>query len=161
MVYYHTVINYDESAALPYVEQLSKDLEYSDQLPSELIVRSQNHIVFYYLSFGHLNKAEHILLSMSNYIHKDPFITATFGMYHIIKGNIERGKEYYLQAIRMVSDAKLQRRIKQRMHYEIGKALYFVNDYRNAKKQLEKALQVKDGFKYVNTQIKKYQRKLN
>lgn len=160
LIYFEAVINNDKDAALPYVETLKRYLESSDLMSSDLIVRSKNHIAFYYLSFGDAQGAEKILLPMSNYIHKNPFLTATLGMYHIVKGNIERGKELYLNAIHMVGNDKLQRRMRQRMHYEIGKKLYTLNDSRNAKKQLEKALKAKDGFDYVNTQIKEYLRKL-
>ena len=160
LIYFESVINNDKEASLPYVDMLINYLDNEENISSEAILRSKNHIVFYYLSFGEINEAEKILLPMSNYIHKDPFLTATLGMYHITKGNVERGKELYSKAISMVSDQKLKRRIKQRMHYEIGKELLALDDVRNAKKQLEKAMHMKDGFNYVNTQIRNYLNKL-
>ncbi len=161
LVYYHAVINNSEKDTRPFLEELERDVSSSKDLEINIYLRSINHIVFCYLLFDKIAQAEKILLSLSEYFHKDPFFTATFGMYHIKKGHLKRGKMLYLESSRMVRDNKMQQRIKQRMYFEIGKALVLSDDRKNANKEFEKALRLKDGFDYVKAQIRKYQKQLN
>jgi Tfp pilus assembly protein PilF len=97
------------------------------------------------LEIGKLDVANSLLNRLSDYIHKNPYVTATLGLYHFKKGDMERGEELYREAIHMVTNKPLKMKFLQKLHLELG--LYYLHrgESRTASKHLVHARDAKDG----------------
>ena len=60
------------------------------------------------------------LQQLSNVFHKEPYPTATLGLFHLRKGNIERAQQFYEEAIHLAKNAEDKTRIRQKLNLELG-----------------------------------------
>ena len=122
-------------------------------MSEDLIGRAINNIVFAYILFDRIDDASRLLNKLSRFVHKDPYSTATLGLYNLRKGNFERGKELYEEAVKLVWGDKAKSRFKQRMYLELGRSAMKNADSSTAKRYLKIAIKQKYGFDYVNKQV--------
>jgi len=117
--------------------------------------------VFSYISHGGLLELDDIeragahLGELSKWVHVDPYATATFGLYHMKKGNIERAKQLYEESKSLVKDDVMKKRIRQRMYLEMGKAYLTHNDNKLAERYLVRAINEKRGNLYAKKEASK------
>jgi hypothetical protein len=85
-----------------------------------------------------------LLPYMSNLVHHLPYPTATLGLLHFRKGNIDRGVALYEEAIRLSAQPIDKTRIRQKLNLELG--LYLLpTEPRRAERLLLKADSERDG----------------
>lgn len=153
LIYYNSAIKPNLESIEKYIPHALDDLD-NDGIEQGMTRRVTNNIVFALLNFDKLDEAEDLLSRMSTYIHNDPYATATLGMFHIKKGNLKKGEGLYNEALGMIFDEKIRARFKQRMYFEFGK--YYLNsgDVKSATRYLKSASKQKEGFDYINDQIR-------
>ncbi|MES9904903.1 MAG: hypothetical protein ABW168_19785 [Sedimenticola sp.] len=157
VVYYHTVYTPDIGIIDQYRKDIFDLLDSIDNTTidfSELKARAINNLVFAYLNFEMLDEANELINKMSSSFHKEPYATATLGMFNIKKGRYDKGVELYEEAITLLQDRKAKRRFRQRLNYELGKAYLKDGNIRPALRYLKKAVEDKDGYSYVKKDAK-------
>ena len=103
-----------------------------------------NNVIFAFAETGHIDEAQALLSHMSNLVHHLPYPTATLGLLHFRKGNIDRGVALYEEAIRLSVRANDKARIRQKLNLELG--LYLLpTEPRRAERLLQKADSERDG----------------
>lgn len=81
-----------------------------------------NNIAFVFAEHNDLEEATRHLQAISSSIHKLPYPTATSGLLHFKKGNLERADELYSEALRLSRNLSDKARIRQKWNLELGKA---------------------------------------
>ncbi len=104
-----------------------------------------NNVVFAFAETGHIDEAQALLSHMSNLVHHLSYPTATLGLLHFRKGNIDRGVALYEEAIRLSVRANDKARIRQKLNLELGLSLLFTEP-RRAERLLQKADSERDGI---------------
>lgn len=122
--------------------------------------RASNNIIFALLTFGDLEQAQSLITHVAPLVHIDPFVTATYGLFHIKKGNLERAEELYTEAVALASTRINKNRIKQRMNLELGKANAQLGYSSKAVRMLSRAAKQKDGYKSASTEAQEMIRQL-
>lgn len=160
LVYYKTVIDKDEESAFQYIQSSLSIAEANPQISLELWTRVHNNCMFSFLCFNYIDKAKALIPTLQRSFYKDPYSTATLGLYNLKKNRLEKAVELYKEAIRISGrDQGLKRRIKQRMNLEMGK--YFENsDKPKAIIFLENAKKIVDGYEYVRRDVLALQAKM-
>lgn len=102
-----------------------------------------NNIAFAYLEAGQVDTANQYLQQLSNVIHKEPYPTATLGLYHMRKGNIERGELLYEEAIHLARIPDDKKRIRIKLNFELGLHLLDLDPSRS-RRYLQKVLEQED-----------------
>lgn len=154
LVYYYSVIEPNADILEKYIPIVLEDVSQTKDMSEQLIGRALNNIIFAYILFDKIDVASNFLGKLSRFVHKDPYSTATLGLYNLKKGNFKKGKELYEEAIKLVVDEKLKSQFKQRMYFELGKASWNGSNDNTIKRYFDKAIKQKYGFDYVNKQIK-------
>ena len=154
IIYYYSTIEPSFEHANKYASIILEEIENIELDKKNLINKAINNSVFVYLLFNKIDKANSLLNRLSVYVHKEPYATATLGMFHLLKGNIEKGEKLYKESISMLTDNKAKSRFKQRMYFQIGKALRENGDEKLSINYFKKAMKQKYGYDYVNKQIK-------
>ena len=154
LIYYYSFINADYNYADKYATKVLEEIQYLKIDNEGVIAKAINNSVFAYLLFRRVDKARLLLGDLSSYVHKDPYATATLGMFHILNGNIDRGHKLYEESISLISEYKTKSRFKQRMYFQLGEAYLERGDTKLSKKYFDKALRLKHGHKRLNNQIK-------
>jgi tetratricopeptide (TPR) repeat protein len=142
----HSLIEPDQYKALRYAHLALHGLDACTTCAPELRPALVNNVVFAYLEFGRVEDAVKLLPELAKEVHKNPFSTATLGLYHLMKGSIQRGEELYREAISLSADQGARESIRQKMNLEIGKAYLSRGDNRTARKYLEKAAHKKKSM---------------
>lgn len=149
LVYYRTLIDPDREAIeriLPIAEDVLRNKE---ELPAALYCRALNNFVFALLQMDKIELASSYLSGLSHWIHKDPYVTATFGLFHLKKGRSSRAQDLYREAIALVNNKTSKGRIRQRMNLELGKVEMKRGNEKLAIRYLLKARKQKLGFDYA------------
>lgn len=108
-----------------------------------------NNLVFAFAETGHVDEAQALLSHISNLVHRSPYPTATLGLLHFRKGNIERGVLLYEEAIRLSDQEKDKARIRQKLNLELG--LHFLpTEPHRAQRLLQKVDNERDGAIELN-----------
>lgn len=119
-------------------------LENLDTISDRLHEGFINNLVFAFTETGHVDEAHALLPYMSNLVHHLPYPTATLGLLHFRKGNIDRGVALYEEAIRLSARPRDKARIRQKLNLELG--LYLLpTEPRRAERLLLKADSERDG----------------
>jgi len=157
IVCYYAFVSPQAEENVEYVRQLRTLIEDSDgDLPDIVVARSTNNIAFAYLKAGNAADAEALLPRLSQAIGKDPYSTATLGLYHLIKhGDVKRTEELYTRAVSIAHDKTLKNRIRQTMHFEIARFLDHTGNRAEATRRYEKVLKLANGFDFLNSQANK------
>ncbi len=151
--YYLTTLNKNSKEANYNANQLLELLiKHRRRLDDALVCRGFNNVMFTYLEFDELEKAEMTRGYLSKYYHNDPYATATLGLFYIKNNLAEKGLMLYEEAVSLVADQKMKRRIRQRMHLELGFHYQKLGDERLAIRHLHRAIDHKFGYEYVSHQ---------
>jgi len=142
----HSLHDPDQNNALRYAHLALQSLDACTTCAPELRPALVNNVVFAYLEFGKIEDAAKLLPELAREVHKNPFSTATLGLYHLKRGNIQRGEELYREAISLSADQAARESIRQKMNLELGKAYLLQGDNRTARKYLEKAAHKKKSM---------------
>lgn len=102
-----------------------------------------NNIAFAYLEAGQIDTAKQYLQKLSHAVHKEPYPTATLGLFHMRKGNVDRAESLYEEAIRLARKPEDKRRIRQKLNFEFGRE-YFESNPARARRYLQKAAEQTD-----------------
>lgn len=100
----------------------------------------KNNLAFLLIEMGRLAEADHQLSQISEFIHTEPYPTATLGLLHLRRGRIELAERLYEEAIKLAKSASDKRAIKQKMNFEFGR-LHMQDDPSNARRLLSLAAQ--------------------
>lgn len=103
-----------------------------------------NNIAFALAEIGRLDEAEKCIASVSHLLHKNAYLTATFGLLSFRRGRREQGESLYMEAISLASDRHSKTRIRQKMNLELAK-LYSQTSEVDALRSLSKVLKERNG----------------
>ncbi len=149
LFYYRTIIEPDREVIEKYIPVALRDLETCRDLPKPLRLRMLNNVVFSLLEYDEVERARTLLGELSQWIHVDPYATATFGLFHAKCGNMDRAERYYREAISLIHDKVTKVRFRQRMYLELGKSHAKYGDRREARRYLLKAANERQGYTYI------------
>jgi tetratricopeptide (TPR) repeat protein len=122
---------------------LRKDIDESVRL------QCVNNALFSLLIFDEVKRVSKHLGLISKHALKNPYVTATLGLYYFKKGDFVKGKSLYEYSVQLAADKKLKSRIRQRMAVELGKACASRSEHREALFWFERAINERDGWDYV------------
>jgi tetratricopeptide (TPR) repeat protein len=148
--YSHVNKNLDKLEGL---KQKALSLNKTNKIEPKSFLRLLNNVIFGDLIHNKLAEAEALLPRISMSIHKDPYATATLGLYHLKKGDIEKGIKLYKRGISILSDKKEVDRFKQRMHYELGLKYIELGERSKGLFNFRKAKSFRYGYDFVNKQM--------
>lgn len=149
LFYFRTVIEPDRAALEKYIPVILEDLERKRDLPKEMRLRALNNVVFALLQYEQIEFASSLLGELSQWAHKDPYVTATLGLFHAKQGHLERAEGYYLEAISLITNKETKARFRQRMYIELGKSHLKLGNTSESVRYLSKAVNEKLGFESV------------
>jgi tetratricopeptide (TPR) repeat protein len=122
VIYYFTTYEPNLDKILYYEEQTLMTLDNETGYLDQTRARAINNLAFAFLNFDLYEKASNHLASINSLLYKDAFITATFGLAALKKGNIVKGRELYEKAMALLHDEKSKNQFRQRLNFELGKA---------------------------------------
>ena len=120
-IYFHSICFPDRENVLAIADDVI-NLAKTQSSSSRSRLRAINNLIFAYLVFDENHKAAQLINSISHWIHKDPYATATLGMLKLKSDSIERGKELYKEAISLLHNDEDKNKFRQRFNYELGQA---------------------------------------
>jgi Tfp pilus assembly protein PilF len=139
LISYYSLEDGTNSAALELVnryEGLLATLSPNYAQIKEMLI---NNIAFAYLEAGQIEDAKRYLQQLSHVFHKEPYPTATLGLYHMRKGNVDRAETLYEQAIHLAKTPVDKMQIRQKLNLELG-MLYFNSEPLRARRYLQKVI---------------------
>lgn len=107
-----------------------------------------NNVAFALIELDRLDEAEKCLKQAQQWLHKDAYLTATFGLINFRRGRAARGEMLYKEAISLARTPHDKSRIRQKMYLEIGR-YSSPQDAQRARRALEKVLKEKKGEKVL------------
>lgn len=107
-----------------------------------------NNIAFAYLEAGDIDTAKQYLQQLSNVVHKEPYPTATLGLFHMRKGNIDRAEHLYEEAIHLAKMPVDKQRIRQKLNFELG-VQHIDTDPSRARRYLQKVAEQGDSVPQI------------
>ena len=103
-----------------------------------------NNLAFVYAETGDLEKAEQLLIKLSEKIHVQPYPTATLGLIHMRKGHTDKGTQLYNEAVHLATKKRDKVRLRQKLNFELAKT--HLNDgTSHSRRYLEKIIAQSDG----------------
>ncbi|ALC16376.1 hypothetical protein DSOUD_1598 [Desulfuromonas soudanensis] len=147
-LYLSTAVNSNKDEFYKYSKHLAAIIIGEDINPDRKMM-VVNNLMFGYLFFDDMSSAKILVNNIIPYLNKDPFCTATFGLYKMKRGEIEKGLEFYQSAISLTKNREFKTKIRQRMFLELGKIYLNRNDFKKAKESFQKAVKEKSGYKYA------------
>jgi tetratricopeptide (TPR) repeat protein len=127
-----------------------------------------NNLAYVYLMLGDAKAARLILESFepTNDSHKEGstsvVLTATWGLLHIVEGDLELGQQFYKEAQKLASTAgnkELARTVAQKMHLELARAFYRAGNSAATRKHVQQGLAISDGSDFYNRDLQVLDRK--
>lgn len=155
LFYYSTIIEPDREVIEKYIPVALNDLKTCHDLPKPLRSRMLNNVVFSLLQYEEVERAGALLSELSQWVHVDPYSTATFGLFHAKCGNMDRAESYYREAISLVHDKVTKARFRQRMYLELGKSHAKYGNRREAQRYLQKAVNEQQGHGLVREEAQR------
>lgn len=134
--------------ALEIAETYSTDAWLTKAIDEDLRLQLINNIGYVFADNGQVERAEHLLRRASQRVHKDAYITATFGLLHLRKHHLERASDLYAQAALLAKSPADKARIKQKWNYELA-ILLLETEPNKARRLLQRAADEKDGEKFL------------
>jgi tetratricopeptide (TPR) repeat protein len=134
--------------------QLQAMSDNDGDLPEPLVLRGLNNAMFAYLQIGEVAAAEAVAKRMAHHVHRDPFVTATFGLLALKRHRLERGIGLYKEAIGIARDRTLKDQIRQRQNFELGRIYLAHRELKDARNSLDRAVNEKLGTDVVRRRAK-------
>jgi tetratricopeptide (TPR) repeat protein len=103
-----------------------------------------NNVAFSYAENAYCQAAARYINRISQLIHKEPFPTATLGLIDLKRGNIERGRARYQEAINLARTPKDKATIRQKVAIELAR-LSLRDDPQRARRFLLRASKIPNG----------------
>jgi tetratricopeptide (TPR) repeat protein len=128
-----------------------------------------NNLAYVYLMLGDAKAARLVLepFELTDDSDKEVptsvVLTATWGLLHIVEGELELGQQFYKEAQKLASTAgnkELARMVAQKMHLELARAFYRAGDSPVARKHVQQGLAIRDGSDLYNRDLQVLDRKL-
>ena len=137
LAYYSIAPNMTEKALLlarNYRSILDSPIDIDRPLLEQLV----NNLTFAFAEAGLVEEANALLPYLGKLAHKQAFPTATLGLIHMRKGNIDKAVVLYEEAIRLSVKQEDKRRIRQKLNLELGMYWMYI-DADRAQRLLKKA----------------------
>jgi predicted Zn-dependent protease len=134
------------------VEELSKEVfgaATRKDIDEKIRLHSANNALFALLHFDEVRQVGSKLSLITKYVLKNPYATATAGLYYLKRNNFSKGKALYDRAIQLADNPKLKSRIRQRMALELAKRYIAKKETKEAKYWLERSLKEKFAFDFA------------
>ncbi|SDX06474.1 tetratricopeptide repeat protein [Nitrosomonas oligotropha] len=112
-----------------------------------------NNIAFSYLEANQIDTAKQYLQKLSHVIHKEPYSTATLGLLHMRKGNVNHAESLYEEAIHLAKNPEDKKRIRQKLNFELG-LKFFDSDPSRAKRYLQKAIEYDNSVPQITARAR-------
>lgn len=141
---YYALTENGASKAVSLAERFSKHLDLLGPKDVQRKIALANNIMFAYVEVGDLVRAEKFLPFLSNVIHKEPYPTATLGLFQIRKGHLDRATALYEEAVGLANTKLDKARIRQKLNFELG-VFYLDNEPSKAQRYLQKVIGEDDG----------------
>lgn len=131
------------------LERLNSLIDFSNNLVrSEVFssadrLRLANNVAFAFAETGRQEDALKMIQSVADRLHKDAYLTATFGLICIKRGDLERGVGLYREAVGLAPRLLDKNRIRQKLNLEMAKAFAANHDYVRARRALDKATTIR------------------
>jgi tetratricopeptide (TPR) repeat protein len=122
-----------------------------------LKLQTWNNLAFTALQLNNLEEASGHISKMAQFLGKDPYVTATFGLYKLKTGLLSEGLELYNKAVGMIQGSRSKEEMKQRRDLEFGKALLQQGELRKAARILRRSIKYRFGIEAVSAQARKAQ----
>jgi len=136
LLYHYSMVEENLDQALSVAREalnLSKSVEYfSDEFRATVL----NNIMYVFLLAGDLESAKNVLPGVAPLVHKFAIPTATFGMYHLVQGDYEKGTKLYDEAIKLTPNAEISYQIDSKKKLELAKYYLRHDDLDGARKVL-------------------------
>jgi tetratricopeptide (TPR) repeat protein len=101
-------------------------------------------MAFAHIEAGLLEQAEHYLSLLTSAFHKEPYPTATLGLFHFRKGHYDRAEQLYDEAVSLSPAVRDKARIRQKFNLEMAKR-YLDGEPQRAARFLDRVVSAKDG----------------
>ncbi len=134
----------DQQSAVAFAnkyEHLLRELQPRDKGRIDQLL---NNIAFAHIEAGLLEQAERYLGHLTNSFHKEPYPTATLGLFHFRKGHYERAEQLYEEAVSLSPSPKDKARIRQKLDLEMAKR-FLSDEPHRAARLLDRVVNAKDG----------------
>lgn len=120
-----------------------------------------NNIMYVCLLVGDYKNAKTVLPHVAPLVHKLAVPTATFGMYHLLRNDFQRGTELYKEAIRLSPNPDISFQIDNKMNLELAKYFIRHSDSKSAKKHLNILAKRKNLFPVIEREATRLRSKLS
>lgn len=153
--FYRTLYEPDFEIIKKYLPDIQNLLNHPQELPEALHIRALNNTIFSLLIFDELDRARSCIGQLSRWVHSDPYATATYGLFHLKKGNLDKASDLYNESISMLDDRVMKKKIRQRMNLEFGKKYLEIGNIKKAVQYIEKAKSQNFGNSYATKEAQK------
>ncbi len=128
-----------------------------------------NNLAYVYLMLGDAKAARSVLESFDptedqeNDVSRNVVLTATWGLLHIVEGEMELGQQFYREAQKLASNEgkkELARTVAQKMHLELARAFYRAADKTAARRHVQQGLTIRDASDFYNRDLQDLDRRL-
>jgi hypothetical protein len=119
-----------------------------------------NNVFFAFSEFGMTDEAARLIPFLDVVFHRNPYPTASLGLFHIRKGNLERGTKLYEEAIGLTTNARDKARIRQKLWLELALNAVSHNDPQAAGRYLTRIEKEKDGEELLAKQAEQLRNRL-
>lgn len=137
LITHYSLESASNSAALKLADRYEKLLTSLGPQDSQTRDMLANNIAFAHLEAGQTAAAERFLQQLTHSFHKDPYPTATLGLFHMRKGSYDRAVSLYEEAIMLAGSIDDKVRIRQKLNLELG-IRYFDSDPSRSRRFLQK-----------------------
>jgi tetratricopeptide (TPR) repeat protein len=138
-------INDRYERALELAKQNAEQVDGFSASDQDLRIQLINNLAFTFAEGGLVDEALRFISLISHRVHRDCYPTATLGLIHVRKGDFDRGKKLYEEAVRLALHQDDKVRIRQKYLLELAKNDINKGDYRRALKNLARVAFTKNG----------------
>ena len=154
LICFYSTYKADTSMIALYAAELEEFIE-RIQNPVERM-RVINNVIFSYLECGR-SPSSTLFETFSSNLDHNPYYNATFGLFHLKHGHIEKGVRYYEKAISYAKDKILVHCLKQKRDLEIAKTYLNDANINNALRYFNKVIKRReDGYLYFSDIAKNF-----
>jgi len=127
-----------------------------------------NNLAYVFLMQGKTNEAREVLESRPLKQQPEPptdvYLTATWGLLHLLEGDLEKGKELYKSAEKLASsygNRDLAKQVRQKMHLELARTYLREGDPQRASDHVQLGLDEGDAARVYALQLASLRRLLD
>ena len=158
--YFYTLVKPNAPLAIDFCRQgvlVAEECGLDRKLVRSLLL---NNVMFGLLEFGQTEAAEVVGKKLGALFHKESMPTATLGLLHFRKGNVERAEALYREAISLTPNGTIKERLRQKLNLELGRSYLQQGDQKRARICFEKVKDVSDGISLFVAQANSFRSQL-